>query len=115
MKKKSIMGLEFKWEVFLVYLLSILGFVFSFMKDKKVDEDVKLQYNQSGTIFIINMVIYIATSLLKNVAGISIILFPLSIIQIVIFVFVIVAIVKAFSNESYEIPVISDLSKSIWK
>ena len=71
MKKKSIMGLEFKWEVFLVYLLSILGFVFSFMKDKKVDEDVKLQYNQSGTIFIINMVIYIATSLLKNVLSMT--------------------------------------------
>ena len=114
MKKKSIMGLEYKWEVFLTYLISILGLIFSFMKDKEVDKDVKLQYNQSGTIFIINVAINILSSVLTslNIPFIGIALWA---VQVAIFVFVIIAVVKAFSNESYRIPVIGDLSEKIFK
>lgn len=115
MKKKSIMGLEYKWEVFLVYIITILGFVFSFMKDKKVDKDVKFQYNQAGTIFIINLVINIISRIFLNISGISYIAWALSIIQVVIFVFVIITIVKAFQDETYRIPVIADFSEKIWK
>lgn len=115
MKKKSIMGLEYKWEVFLVYIITILGFIFSFMKDKDVDKDVKFQYNQAGTVFIINLVINVISRIFLNISGISYIAWVLSIIQIVIFVFVIITIVKAFSNETYRIPVVSDLTEKIWK
>lgn len=115
MKKKSIMGIEYKWEVFLVYLLSILGFIFSFMKDKDVDKDVRFQYNQSGTIFIINLIINIISRIFLNISGISYIAWVLSIIQVVIFVFVIITIVKAFEGKTYRIPVIADFSDKIWK
>ena len=114
MKKKSIMGLEYKWEVFLVYLLSILGFVFSFMKDKKVDKEVKEQYNQSGAIFIINIAINIITRIFGSM-GIGYISWALFAVQIVLFVFVIIAVVEAFQNRSYKIPVIYDMSQAIWK
>lgn len=114
MKKKSIMGLEFKWEVLIVYLVSILGLVFSFMKDKDVDKDVKLQYNQAGVIFIINAILTIISRSTYSF-GLWYISSVVGIIEIVIFVFALVAVIKAFSNESYEIPVISDLAKSLWK
>ena len=108
------MGLEFKWEVLIVYLVSIIGFVFSFMKDKEVDEDVKLQYNQAGVIFIINTILTIVSRstysfglwYISSVAGI---------IELVIFIFALIAVIKAFSNESYEMPIISNIAKSIWK
>ena len=118
MKKKSIMGLEFKWEVFLVYLISILGLIFSFMKDKEVDKDVKLQYNQAGTIFIINIAVSIVSTIVNgfNIPAVGLIIgLALWAAQIAMFVFAIIAIVKAFSNESYRMPVIGDLSEKIFK
>ena len=36
-------------------------------------------------------------------------------LDVVVLVFAIITIVKAFSNETYEMPIISDLSKIIWK
>ena len=115
MKKKSIMGLEYKWEVFLVYIITILGFVFSFMKDKKVDKDVKFQYNQAGTVFIINLAINILSQIFTRGIGVLYIAYVLSILQLVILVFVIITIVKAFQDETYRIPVIADFSEKIWK
>ena len=115
MKKKSIMNLEYKWEVLLVYLIGILGFIFSFMKDKEVDKEVKEQYNQAGLIFLIDIVINIVSRVLINAAGMLYVAYILSIVQLVLGIFAIVAIVKAFKGESYHIPVIYDLSKSIWK
>ncbi len=112
--KKTITGLEEKYEALLVYLLPLLGLIFSFMKEKNVSENVKFYYNQSGTICIINIalsVISVATSFILKGLISSIV----QIISIIIFVFVIISIVKAFKNEKYEIPVISDLTKSIWK
>ena len=115
MKKKTIMGIEYKWEIFLVYLFSILGFVFSFMKDKDVDKDVRFQYNQSAVIFIFNLAASFISRFTINALNIPYFAWAISILQIVIFVFVIIAIVKAFSNESYRIPVIGDLAEKIWK
>ena len=115
MKKKSIMGLDYKWEVLIVYLLPLLGLIFSLMKDKKIDNSVKEQYNQSGVIFIISLAISI---LLRNFiirAGILPIAWMIDILSLVIFVFEVVAVVKAFSNESYKIPVIYDLSQKLFK
>ena len=115
MKKKTIMGLEYKWEVFLTYLISILGFVFSFMKDKEVDKDVRFQYNQSATVFIFNVVVNIASRIITNVTGIPYFAWTLGVLQFVVWIFVIITVVKAFSNESYRIPVIGDLAEKIFK
>ena len=116
MNRKTIMGLEYKWEMLLVYLIGILGLIFSFMKDKKIDKDVRFQYNQAGTIFIISVIISIVVRMFRY--SLSIMIFTsyiLSIIQLVLFIFSIIAIVKAFNDEFYEIPVISNLAKAIWK
>lgn len=115
MKKKSIMGLEYKWEVLLVYLVSILGFIFSFMKDKEVDKDVKFQYNQSGTIFIINLAINIISQVFARGLNVFVVSYIFSVLQLVIGIFALITVIKAFSNETYRIPVIADFSEKIWK
>lgn len=109
---KTITGLDEKYEVILVYLISILGFIFSLMKDKKVSKNIKFHYNQAGTIWLVNIVIMFATRvgglILSPISWIS---FPVSVL---LFVVTLVALVKAYNGEKYEIPVINDLSKSIW-
>ena len=86
------------------------------MKDKEVDKDVKFQYNQSATIWIIYVIINILTRILIRVSlGFLFFTWIFALVELVLLVFVIITIVKAFSDESYEIPVISDLTKSIWK
>lgn len=114
MKKQTITGLEEKFEALLVYLFPLLGFIFSFMKEKQVSENVRFYYNQSGTIFIINVALsIISTATIFILSGI--VTYIVYVLNVVIFVFEIIAIVKAFENVKYEIPVISDLTKSIWK
>lgn len=115
MKKKSIMNLEYKWEVFLVYLLNILGLVFSFMKDKDIDKDVKFQYNQSAVIFIFNLAVNIISRISVSAFNIPYIVWVLSVLQIVVFVFVIITVVKAFQGETYRIPVFADLAEKMFK
>lgn len=116
MKKKSIMNLEYRWEVLLVYLIGILGLVFSFMKDKDIDPDVKFQYNQSATIFIISVIVSIANRIISNsLSFVALTIYIFAIIQLVLFVFSIITIIKAFNDETYEIPYISNLAKAIWK
>ena len=115
MKRKTIMGLEYKWEVLVVYLLSILGLIFSCMKDKKIDDDVRFQYNQSGTMFILLVGLNTISKLFDHMIGLGLISLVAQIFSIVIFIFAIVTIVYAFSNKRYEMPIVSDLSKMIWK
>ena len=55
MKKTTVTGLEEKWEVFLVYIIGILGFIFSFMKYDYLTKNIKFQYRQAGTIWLVNM------------------------------------------------------------
>lgn len=111
-KTSTITGLEERYEVILVYIISILGFIFSLMKDKKVSKNMKFNYNQAGTIWIVSII----CSLITNFGGyfmapIRWASYPISVI---LFVFTIIALVKAYNGERYEVPVIADLSKSIW-
>ena len=50
--KKTITGISKQYEPILIYLVSLLGFIFSFLKDE-VDKEVRWVYNQAGAIFII--------------------------------------------------------------
>lgn len=115
MKKTTVTGLEEKWEVFLVYIINLLGFIFAFMKYDYLSEDIKFHYKQSGTIWLVNIIINIATSILGGIIGTGILMYVSSCISIILLVFIIITIVKAFEGTRYEIPVISDLTKAIWK
>lgn len=114
MKKQTITGLEEKFEALLVYIFPLLGLIFSFMKEKQVSENVRFYYNQSGTIFIINVALSIISAATIFILS-GIITYVVYVLNVVIFVFEIIAIAKAFEDVKYEIPVISDLTKSIWK
>lgn len=114
MKKTTVTGLEEKWEVFLVYIIGILGFIFSFMKYDYLSDNIKFQYRQSGTIWLVNLLFTIAKTILTYTINIGIISYAFNILSLVLWIFSIITIVKAFSNETYEIPVIADLSKKIF-
>ena len=114
MKKTTVTGLEEKWEVFLVYIIQILGFVFSFMKYDYLSSNIKFQYRQAGTIWLVNTVFSIAKIILAYTINVVFISYIFNMLSLVLWVFSIITIVKAFSNETYEIPVIADLSKKIF-
>ncbi len=125
---KTITGLELKFEVLLVYLLCFLGFIFAFMKDEKVSRDARFHYKQSGAIFVVCLGISIVQGILGAFATalvitplfvISVLLWivvgVLSLAALIVFVFAIITIIKAFYNERFEIPVIIKLANLIWK
>ena len=114
MKKTTVTGLEEKWEVFLVYIIGILGFIFSFMKYDYLSKNIKFQYRQAGTIWLVRMVFLIVEIILVYTINIAFVSYILNMLSLVLWVFAIITIVKAFSNETYEIPVIADLSKKIF-
>ena len=111
--KETITGLSRGAEIVLVYLISILGLIFSLMKDKKVGSDMRFHYNQAGTLWIVNLILTVVGKIGSKFIG------PISmgtgIISLLLFICTIVAIVKGCEGTKYEIPVISEFSKSLWK
>ncbi len=114
MKKETITGISKQYEPILIYLVSLLGFIFSFLKDE-VDKEVRWVYNQAGAIFIVYMGVgVISSSVIIPVIG-WVIGICAWMVEVAVLVFAIIAIVKACQGEHYEIPLISDLAKAIWK
>ncbi len=109
---ETITGMAKEKEGVLVYLIPLLGLIFAIMKDKKVSDLARFNYNQAATIFIIN----IGFNIVLNIVGsfIPYIGYASYIISLLLFVFSIIALVKTYNGERYEIPVVYDLSKSIW-
>ena len=110
---KTISGLSFKGEVILVYIISVVGFVFALMKNSPASKEIRFHYNQSGTLWIINIASSIIFSILGNFIPFSGLLNYA--VSIVLLVFSIMTIVKAYNGEeNYKIPVVSDLAESIF-
>ena len=105
--EKTFTGIDFVGEVILCYLVSVLGFIFSFMDESKYSKRAKFLYNQAGAIFIVQLCI----SPLCIIPFVGLLFAAL---HTVVFVFAIVALIKACQGEDYKIPVIYDLSQSIW-
>lgn len=114
MKKTTVTGLEEKWEVLLVYFVSLLGFIFSFLKYDYLSENIKFHYRQAGTIWLIYAVMSAASFILGNVVGFSIVSYIFRCITVILYIFRIITVVKSFENTRYEIPVVADLSKKIY-
>ena len=114
MKKETITGIDKRYEPILIYLVSLLGFIFSFLKDE-VDKEVRWIYNQAGAIFIV----YMGVGVLTSSVVIPVIGWIIGIcawmVDVAVLVFTIIAIVKACQGEHYEIPLVSNLAKAIWK
>ena len=114
MKKETITGIDKRYEPILIYLVSLLGFIFSFLKDE-VDKEVRWVYNQAGAIFIV----YMGVGVLTSSIVIPVIGWFIGIcawmVDVAVLVFTIIAIVKACQGEHYEIPLVSNLAKAIWK
>lgn len=105
---ETITGMEVNKEAILIYLIPLLGFVFSFLKDKKVCKEAKFHYNQSATSFII----LVASSILGVIPFIGWIIAVF--IPLYDFVTRIIALVKALNGELFKIPGEYELTKAIW-
>ena len=105
--EKTFTGIDFVGEVILCYLVSVLGFIFSFMEESKYSKRAKFLYNQTGALFIVQ----ICLSPLCAIPFLGLLFMAL---QTVIFVFAIIALIKATQGEDYKIPGIYDLGQAIW-
>ena len=104
---KTYTGFSYMTEVILVYLIPILGFIFSFMDIKKYSKRVKFLYNQAGAIFLIEVV-------LIGLEFIPIVRWLFYMIHLVLLIIVIITIIKAKDGEDYQIPGVYDLANLIW-
>ena len=108
----TISGLGVRNEAILVYLIPLFGFIFALMKDRKVSKEARFNATQAGTIWIVSMIVSVSVGFGAYVVEpLKFVNYPIS---VVLLVFRIIALVKAYNGERYEIPVIVDISKSIW-
>lgn len=125
---KTVTGLELRFEVLLVYLLSFLGFIFAFMKDKDISEDARFHYKQSGATFVVYVTLGILEGILGSFAAMfaftpvfgmsilfGILISILGVVEIAVIVFSVITVVKAFNNQRFEIPFMDKISNLIWK
>ena len=113
-KKETITGLSIKGEAILVYLVPLLGFIFSFLKDK-VNKEARWIYNQAGAAWLSSMIISVAGLIVAIVPIVGIVFsVMLKILSVVLFVFLIIALVKAYEGEHYEIPVVCEFARVLW-
>lgn len=114
-KKETITGIPKQYEPILVYLISLLGLIFSFMDDE-VDKDVRWTYNQAGALFIVSAGIGLTTGVGVLIPILGILLAIIGwMLSVAVLVFTIIAIIKAYNGEYYEIPIIANIAKAIWK
>lgn len=106
-EEKTLTGFTMLTEVILVYLVFILGFIFSFMDNSKCSKRAKFVYNQAGAVFIV----YLA---LLGLSFIPFIGFLFDITKVVLYVFLIIAMVKGAKGEDYKIPGVYELGNAIW-
>ena len=105
--EKTFTGIDIVGETILVYIVSVLGFIFSFMDEGKYSKRAKFLYNQAGAVFIVQLCI----SPLCAIPFIGLMFIAL---QTIIFVFVIITLIKGCQGEDYKIPGIYDLGQLIW-
>ncbi|MBO6195297.1 MAG: hypothetical protein J6O56_02995 [Bacilli bacterium] len=105
--EKTFTGIDMVGETILVYLVSVLGFVFSFMDENKYSKRAKFLYNQAGALFIVQLC-------LSPLCAIPFVGLMFAALQTVIFVFAIIALIKGCQGEDYKIPGIYDLGQAIW-
>lgn len=106
---KTITGMNFRDEIILIYIIPFIALVFAFMKDRLVEDKTRFHYNQAATSAIF-MLIFAA------ICKVPFIGFLGYIGTGVLIVFNIITLVKEIKeNISYEIPLISKISETIFK
>ena len=104
---KTQSGFTYLTELIFIYLVPLVGFIFSFLDSSKYSKRSKFLYNQAGAAFIISF----SLTLLALIPFVG---FVFAIVDLVLLAFLIVAIVKGAKGEDYKIPGIYDLGNAIW-
>lgn len=105
--EKTFTGIDMVGEIILVYIVSILGFIFSFMDDSKYSKRAKFLYNQAGAVFVVQLCV--SPLLIIPFIGLM-----FAALHTVVFVFVVIAIIKGCQGEDFKIPGIYELGQLIW-
>ena len=126
-KNGTITGLELQWEILIIYLIGLVGFIFAFMKDEKVSKDARFNYKQSGALFIILLGVTIVYRIIAAILALMFLavgLFPViniifstlyGVFSLGVLALVIIVIIKGFQGESFKIPGVAKLGETIWK
>ena len=106
-KDKTITGFTYLTEIILVYLIPFLGFVFSFMDTSKCSKKSVFVYNQAGAAFMVELA-------LVFLGFIPVIRLFFYVVHIVLYIFLIIALIKETQGVQFRIPFISDFAGVIW-
>ncbi len=101
-----------KAKIILAYIISLLGLIFVYT-DKDASEQDREHYAQGATIFIVEMILSVASGIIGGL-GIPFIGTILSLLPTAMLVLAIIAAVKSASGEFFKIPVIYDFSQKIF-
>ena len=106
---KTISGLSFRDEMILIYVIPFVAIVYAFMKDRIVEDKTRFHYNQAATSGLL-MICFGVFSVIPYLGFIAYI--PI----FALIVFNIITLYKEIKeNISYEIPLVSNISTSIFK
>ena len=100
-----------KWKFVLAYIIPLIGLIFYFA-EKESTETEKENYAQAATLFIVNLIISVGANILNGIPFVGIAIWVL---QIVITVFAIIAAYKSDADNVYNIPILYDFSKKLFK
>ena len=101
-----------KAKIILSYIISLLGFIFLYT-DKDAPDTDKEHYAQAATIFIVEILVSIITSII-NAIGIPVVGLIIGLVPTALLVLAIIAAVKSASGELFKIPVVYDFSRKIF-
>lgn len=104
----TITNLDIKIEAVIVYLIPVIGLIFSILKNQQVRPEARFHYNQAATSFLISIVV----SVFAFVPFVGWII--VAIIPTYDFIMRVVALIKAFYDELYQIPIEFNLTQKIW-
>lgn len=103
---ETITGWELKNEAILIYLIPVVGFIFSFLKKGETSKEARFHYNQVATSFILSCVCGI-------IPFVGWVILPFY--TLYDFIMRIMAIVKIQSGEQFEIPLEIKVNQMIYK
>lgn len=107
--------MENKYRGVLAYLLGVIGPLVVLFGLKDNTKLTKVHAAQALTIQIVSLIVSVVNSIISNIPGIRVLSFVITIIPVMIFALQIAGAIKSYHEEEFEIPLISDWAKNIFK
>ena len=107
--------MENRYRSVIAYLLGIIGPLIVLFGLKDNTKQTKVHASQALTIQIISAIVGVVNSILSNIPVIKYLSFVIAIIPVLLFALQIAGAIKAYHEEDFDIPLVSDWAKNIFK